>query len=269
MEHVPGGNLKDRVRDGGPLDADAAAGMVLQVADALGFAHERGVIHRDVKPHNILLTEAGYVKVADFGIARAANATTTTSRSGPVMGTAGYISPEQAMGGIAGPQSDLYSLGVVLFEALTGELPYKAEDPVALAMKHVNEPPRSPREANPEVPEPLEALILKLLAKHPEDRYPSASALAKDLERVRSEIPPPTAAPKKAARKTAAPLFPAPEAQTRIMSGQSLLTTEPAKGPEGGMSGRIGLLTILAALLFGSVLLGVLVWALLRGSGIS
>ncbi len=269
MEHVPGGNLKDRVRDGGPLEADAAAGLVLQVADALGFAHERGVIHRDVKPHNILLTEAGYVKVADFGIARAANATTTTSRSGSVMGTAGYISPEQAMGGIVGPQSDLYSLGVVLFEALTGELPYKAEDPVALAMKHVNEPPRSPREANPEVPEPLDALILKLLAKHPEDRYPSASALAKDLERVRSELPPPTAAPAKAAGKTAAPLLPAPEAQTRIMSGQSLLTPEPAKGPERGKSRRAGLLPILAALLFGSILLGVLVWALLRGSGIS
>ena len=149
MEHVPGGNLKDRVREGEPLSADAAAGMVLQVADALSFAHERGVIHRDVKPHNILLTEVGYVKVADFGIARAANATTTTSRSSPVMGTAGYISPEQAMGGPVGPQSDLYSLGVVLYEALTGDLPYRAEDPVALAMKHVNEHPRSPRQANP------------------------------------------------------------------------------------------------------------------------
>ena len=269
MEHVPGGNLKDRVRDGGPLGADAAAGLVLQVADALGFAHERGVIHRDVKPHNILLTEAGYVKVADFGIARAANATTTTSRSSPVMGTAGYISPEQATGGIVGPQSDLYSLGVVLFEALTGELPYRAEDPVALAMKHVNEPPRSPREANPEVPEPLETLTLKLLAKHPEDRYPSAAALVKDLERVRSELPPSTSAPKKVAGKTAAPLLPAPEAQTRVMSGRSLLAPEPAGDSGLGSRSRSRLLPILAALLFGSVLLGVLVWALLRGSGIS
>jgi serine/threonine-protein kinase len=268
MEHVPGGNLKDRVRDGEPLSADAAAGMVLQVADALSFAHERGVIHRDVKPHNILLTEAGYVKVADFGIARAANATTTT-RSSLIMGTAGYISPEQAMGGPVGPQSDLYSLGVVLYEALTGDLPYRAEDPVALAMKHVNEHPRSPRQANPEVPESLDALTLKLLAKHPEDRYPSASALAKDLERVRSELPPSTAAPAKAAGATAAPLLPpAPEDETRIMSSRSLLSPEPAESPERAKELWGRLLPILAALLFGSVLLGVLVWVLLRGSGI-
>ena len=269
MEHVPGGNLKDRVRNGGPLGADAAAGIVLQVADALEFAHERGVIHRDVKPHNILLTEAGYVKVADFGIARAANATTTTSQSGPVMGTAGYISPEQAMGGPVGPQSDLYSLGVVLYEALTGDLPYRAEDPVALVMKHVTEHPRSPRQANPEVPESLDALTLKLLAKHPEDRYPSASALAKDLERVRSELPPSTAALAKAAGETAAPLLPpAPEDETRIMSSRSLLTPEPAESPERAKELWGRLLPVLAALLFGSVLLGVLVWVLLRGSGI-
>ncbi len=270
MEHVPGGNLKDRVRSGGPLDAEAAAGMALQVADALSFAHERGVIHRDVKPHNILLTEAGYVKVADFGIARAANATTTTSRSSPVMGTAGYISPEQATGGPVGPRSDLYSLGVVLFEALTGELPYRAEDPVALAMKHVNERPRSPREANPEVPEPLDALTLKLLAKKPEDRYPSASVLAEDLERaVRSWFPPLTTAPEKVAGETTAPLLVTPEAQTQIMSGRSLITPEPAEGPERGWRRRYGILPVLAALLFGSVLLGLLVWALLRGFSIS
>ena len=270
MEHVPGGNLKDRVRSGGPLDAEAAAGMALQVADALSFAHERGVIHRDVKPHNILLTEAGYVKVADFGIARAANATTTTSRSSPVMGTAGYISPEQATGGPVGPRSDLYSLGVVLFEALTGELPYRAEDPVALAMKHVNERPHSPREVNPEIPEPLDALTLKLLAKKPEDRYLSASALAEDLERaVRSGFPAPTAAPETMAGETSAPLLVAPEAQTQIMSGRSLFTSEPAEGPERGWRRRYGILPVLAALLFGSVLLGILVWALLRGFSIS
>src|SRR5829696_2887382 len=200
MEHVPGGNLKDRVRVGGPLGTEAAVGMALQVADALGFAHKRGVIHRDVKPHNILLTEAGHVKVADFGIARAANAT-TTSRTGPIMGTAGYLSPEQATGGLVGPPSDLYSLGVVLFEALTGELLYRAEDPVALAMQHVNERPRSPREVNPEVPEPLDALTLKLLAKDPEDRYPNASALAEDLERlVGSRAPQPIATLENVAR---------------------------------------------------------------------
>ena len=174
------------------------------------------------------------------------------------------------MGGPVGPQSDLYSLGVVLYEALTGDLPYRAEDPVALAMKHVNEHPRSPRQANPEVPESLDALTLKLLAKHPEDRYPSASALAKDLERLRSELPPSTAAPAKAAGETAAPLLPqAPEEETRIMSSRSLLTPEPAESPEPGKKPWGRLLPILAVLLFGSVLLGVLVWVLLRGSGLS
>jgi serine/threonine-protein kinase len=246
--------------------------MGLQVADALGFAHERGVIHRDVKPHNILLTEAGYVKVADFGIARAANATTTTSRTSPVMGTAGYLSPEQATGGVVGPQSDLYSLGVVLFEALTGELPYRAEDPVALAMKHVNERPRSPREVNPGVPEPLEALTLKLLAKDPEDRYQSAPALVKDLERLvpsgYPRVPPSIATPEKAAGGTVVPLLAAPEAQTQVMSGRSLLVPGSAKGSERGGSRRYGLLPVLVTLLFGSILLGVLVWALMRGSGI-
>ena len=270
MEHVLGGNLKDRVRAGGPLGAEAAVGMALQVADALGFAHERGVIHRDVKPHNILLTEAGHVKVADFGIARAANAT-TTSRTGPIMGTAGYLSPEQATGGLVGPHSDLYSLGVVLFEALTGELPYRAEDPVALAMQHVNERPRSPREVNPEVPEPLDALTLKLLAKDPEDRYPNASALAEDLERlVGSGSPQPIATPENVARGTggtAVPPLGVPEAQTQIMYGRSLLTPESAKGSERGGRRRYGRLPVLAALLVGLILLGVLIWALLRGSG--
>jgi eukaryotic-like serine/threonine-protein kinase len=272
MEHVSGGNLKDRVRNGGPLDTEAAVGMGLQVADALGFAHERGVIHRDVKPHNILLTEAGYVKVADFGIARAANATTTTSRTSPIMGTVGYLSPEQATGGVVGLQSDLYSLGVVLFEALTGELPYRAEDPIALAMKHVNERPRSPREVNPGIPEPLEALTLKLLAKDPEDRYQSAPALVKDLERLvpygYPRVPPSIATPEKAAGGTAVPLLAAPEAQTQVMSGRSLLAPGSAKGSERGGSRRYGLLPVLATLLFGSILLGVLVWALTRGSGI-
>ena len=260
MEHVPGGNLKDRVRAGGPLGAEAAVGMALQVADALGFAHKRGVIHRDVKPHNILLTEAGHVKVADFGIARAANAT-TTSRTGPIMGTAGYLSPEQATGGLVGPHSDLYSLGVVLFEALTGELLYRAEDPVALAMQHVNERPRSPREVNPEVPEPLDALTLKLLAKDPEDRYPSATALANDLERIRTGRYP-IAVDAKTTAEMAAPLPPLPAApegrtvKTAVRPPVAPIPETPGRGRR-----RSGPRAALIALLFGLVLLGGLLYA--------
>jgi len=188
MEYVPCGTLKDRIRAEGFLDPYTAIELTFWVAQALGFAHERGMIHRDVKSQNILLTEADTAKVADFGIARAA-AATTTSRSNPILGTAGYMSPEQAQGGPVGPWSDLYSLEVVLYEMLTGELPYDAQDQVALAMKHVNEPPRSPREANPEVPEVLDVLTLRLLVKDPSERYRSATGLLEDLRRVRDGLP--------------------------------------------------------------------------------
>jgi eukaryotic-like serine/threonine-protein kinase len=259
MEYVSGGTLKDRI--GGPLDSSTVAGLGLQVADALRSAHEHGVIHRDLKPHNILLTEAGEARVADFGIARAANATTTSQLS-PLMGTAGYMSPEQAKGESVGPASDLYSLGVVLYEALTGELPYRAEDPVALAMKHVNELPRSPREAQPEIPKDLAALILKLLAKRPEDRYPSASALAEDLERVRYRLPPAVAASEETTQNMAAPILPDQEDQTRKIAVQPPVPGRLTREPEQGRRSHSRLFAVLAALLLGLVLLGGLGWAL-------
>jgi len=262
MEYVSGGTLKDRL--GNALDPRIVTGLGLQVTDALGFAHERGVIHRDVKPHNILLTEAGEAKVADFGIARA-TAVTTTSQSSPFMGTAGYMSPEQAKGEGAGPASDLYSLGVVLYEALTGELPYNAEDPVALAMKHVHESPRSPREAKPEVPKDLAALTLKLLAKRPEDRYPSASALAEDLERVRYGLPPVVAASEETTQNMATPLLPSQEDQTRKIALQVPTARRSAWEPEQGRRSHVGLFAVLAMLLLGLVLLGGLGWALSLG----
>ena len=262
MEYIPGGTLKDRVRADGPLGPKTVIELVLQVADALRFAHERGVIHRDVKPQNILLTTAGDAKVADFGIARAANAT-TSSESNPLMGTAGYLSPEQAKGETVGPASDLYSLGVVLYEALTGEPPYSAEDPLVLAMKHVDELPRSPREANPEVPKDLAALTLKLLAKRPEDRYPSASALTEDLERVRYGLPPAVAASEETTQNMAAPLLlPGQESQTQKIAVQLPVTWRPAREPEHGRRSYGRLFAVLAALLLGLVLLGGLGWAL-------
>src|SRR5919107_5964477 len=189
MEYVPGGTLKDRIRAEGFLDPYAAVELASWVAQALGFAHERGMIHRDVKSQNILLSEAGTARVADFGIARAA-AATTTSRSNPIMGTAGYMSPERVQGGPVGPWSDLYSLGVVLYEMLTGELPYEAQDQITVAIKHVNESPRPPSEANPEVPQVLDALTLRLLAKDPSERYGNATELLEDLRRVRHGLIP-------------------------------------------------------------------------------
>ncbi|HWS81159.1 MAG TPA: Stk1 family PASTA domain-containing Ser/Thr kinase [Rubrobacter sp.] len=189
MEYVPGGTLKERISREGPLEAADAAGVVAQVAGALGAAHDRGMVHRDVKPQNVLLTARGGAKVADFGIARAGSSA-TISRTGSVLGTAGYMSPEQALGKPATPKSDLYSLGVVLYEALTGELPYTADNPIAVSMKHVNEPLRPPIELNPRIPRGMNAIVTKLLAKDPEDRYADADVLAEDLWRVNRGLKP-------------------------------------------------------------------------------
>ena len=205
MEHIGGGTLGELIEKEAPLDSLETAGIALQVAQALQEAHQNGMIHRDIKPLNIFLDEAavssgssggsepsaaapggilpGSIKVGDFGIARAAAETAMTETS-LILGTVRYLSPEQAMGEEVGPTSDLYSLGVVLYEMLTGEVPFDAENPIAIAMKHVSEPPEPPREKNPSVPEGIQAITLRLLAKEPKDRYASADDLIEDLERV-------------------------------------------------------------------------------------
>ena len=263
MEYITGGTLKDRILGEGPLDQDAATELGLQVAQALGHAHEHGVIHRDIKSRNILLTKAGYAKVADFGIARAATATTTTSRSRLVLGTPGYISPEQAMGKPVDPRSDLYSLGVVLYEMLTGSLPYGGESPLSMALKHVDEPLRSPREVNPNVPASLNALTAKLLAKDPENRYASAGDLADDLERVRSGLPPLVVDAEKTTREmVTAPLLSTGENRPKRTAPRPLATS-PMEVFKSGRTREGKLIRTLATLLFSMILLGALVWALM------
>jgi beta-lactam-binding protein with PASTA domain len=195
MEYLPGGTLKDRITRKGALPARTAAAVALQIAEALRAAHERGVIHRDIKPHNILITESGDVKVTDFGIARAASSSTMT-RTGSILGTAHYISPEQAMGEPVGPASDLYSLGVVLYEVLTGELPYDADTPLGIAMKHINGYLRPPKALDPSIPDGINAITCRLLAKDPEDRYASDAELIEDLERVAAGLDPESATTK-------------------------------------------------------------------------
>ncbi|HEY6712485.1 MAG TPA: protein kinase [Rubrobacter sp.] len=188
MEHVPGGSLKDLILRRGPLGAAEAARLASQVAEALHAAHGRGIVHRDIKPQNVLIGETGDVKVADFGIVLAASRT-STSGTNFVFGTPSYMSPEQAMGDRVGPESDLYSLGVVLYEMLTGTVPFTAEGPLATAMKHLTELPLPPRKRNPSVPEAMDALVMGLLTKDPKDRYSSATQLIEDLRRAREGLP--------------------------------------------------------------------------------
>ncbi|MGF1472531.1 MAG: Stk1 family PASTA domain-containing Ser/Thr kinase [Rubrobacteraceae bacterium] len=189
MEYLPGGSLKDRLVRRGPLPARTAAAVALQIAEALKAAHDNDVVHRDIKPHNILITESGDIKVTDFGIARAASSSTMT-KTGSILGTAHYLSPEQAMGEPVRPQSDLYSLGVVLYEMLTGELPYDAETPIGIAMKHVNGELRPPIELDPSIPAGINAVVMRLLARNPEERYPDAATLIRDLELVSAGLDP-------------------------------------------------------------------------------
>ena len=187
MEYVDGRTLSEILRDEGPLHPDRVADVGADVAAALGFAHRNGVVHRDVKPGNVIVTSTGLVKVADFGIARAITASSDDdlTQVGTVMGTAAYFSPEQARGEPVDPRSDLYSLGCVLYELVVGRPPFQGDSPVSIAYKHVHESPVPPRHHNVELPQALEAIILKCLAKNPGNRYPSAEDLRADLRRFR------------------------------------------------------------------------------------
>src|SRR3954447_3616975 len=191
MEYVEGRSLADIIRTEGPLHPQRAAEVASDVAAALGFAHRNGVVHRDVKPGNVLISPTGQVKGADFGIARAlgADPESNLTQAGSVMGTATYFAPEQAQGLPLDPRSDLYSLGVVLYEMVTGRPPFGGESPVAIAYKHVQEQPAPPTQVNANVPADLEAIILKLLAKNPAARYASADDLRADLRRFREGQP--------------------------------------------------------------------------------
>ena len=184
MEYLDGRSLKEIVQRDGPLAPDYAIDLTVQVLRAARFAHARGIIHRDIKPHNVIVDEEGRAKVTDFGIARAAGASDMT-QTGSIMGTAQYLSPEQAQGHAVSEPSDLYSAGIMLYELLTGRVPFEGESAITIALKHVNERPVPPSMINPAVSPELEGVVMRALEKDPQRRFPDADAFIAALEHAR------------------------------------------------------------------------------------
>jgi eukaryotic-like serine/threonine-protein kinase len=186
MEYLPGRTLKTLVREEGPMDPASAIEIVIQVLHAARFAHGRGIIHRDLKPHNVILDEEGRAKVTDFGIARAGASDMTLT--GSIMGTAQYLSPEQAQGQAVSETSDLYAVGIVLYELLTGAVPFDGETAVSIALMQVSAPPPAPSVLNPAVTPELDAVVARALAKGPDERFADAAEFILALEHVRAQI---------------------------------------------------------------------------------
>ncbi|NND84359.1 MAG: Stk1 family PASTA domain-containing Ser/Thr kinase [Acidimicrobiia bacterium] len=261
MELIEGRSLRDILRSEGPLLPRRATEIASEVAAALAVAHQAGLVHRDVKPGNILITRDGTVKVTDFGIARAWDDSQELTRTGAVIGTATYFSPEQAQGIGADARSDLYSLGIVLYEMLVGAPPFKGDSPVAVAYQHVSAMPMAPTSVSPDVPAGLEAIVLRSLEKQPERRYQSATDQRADLlSSLRGDAP-----------VTPASARPVPqEAPTRVLTGvvaapPTAAPTEAYREVEEEPPNQIPFIltafAMLAALSFG-------VWLLFQGLGI-
>ncbi len=181
MEYVDGETLKEYITRHGRLSIDEAVKFTIAIAEGLEHAHTMGIVHCDIKPHNVIITRTGRVKVTDFGIARAMNATNTVMYTNSILGSAHYLSPEQASGKPVDGNTDIYSLGVVLYEMLTGRVPFEGETPIAVALKHVREKVAPPTRYNPSIPPLLEAVVMKALSKNPADRFDSISDMISDL----------------------------------------------------------------------------------------
>ncbi|NLU84704.1 Stk1 family PASTA domain-containing Ser/Thr kinase [Rhodococcus sp. HNM0569] len=269
MEYVEGDTLRDIVRSSGPLAPRRAMEVVSDVCAALDFSHRNGIVHRDVKPANVMITRGGAVKVMDFGIARAiSDASQSMTQTAAVIGTAQYLSPEQARGEQVDARSDVYSLGCVLFEVLTGEPPFSGDSPVAVAVQHVREDPRLPSQLNPDVPRELDSIVLKAMSKNPANRYQSAAEMRSDLVRVLS------------GQRPSAPMVMNDEDRTTILGavgGGGYRDEEPRdRGDRGGRAShsaddeskrkplKIALWSIAAAIVV--VVVGAFLWAAGPGS---
>lgn len=186
MEYIPGDNLKDIIKRDAPMAVERALDITRQIGEALHHAHQRNIIHRDIKPHNILVTPEGQIKVTDFGIARAISASSFT-QTGMVVGSVQYSSPEQVKGGVVGPQSDLYSLGCVLYELLTGTIPYQGDTSISIAMQHLQGDLVPIRELRPDIPAVVAKIVEQAMAKELTERYASALAILKDISFIDSK----------------------------------------------------------------------------------
>ncbi|MEU7480210.1 Stk1 family PASTA domain-containing Ser/Thr kinase [Lentzea sp. NPDC042327] len=223
MEFVDGRTLRDIVKTQGPLSGKRAMEVMADVSAALDFSHRHGIVHRDVKPANVMITKSGAVKVMDFGIARALHdGQAAVTQTAAVIGTAQYLSPEQARGESVDARSDVYAAGCVLFELLTGEPPFTGDSPVAVAYQHVREDPKAPSSLNPKVSPQLDAIVLKAMAKGPANRYQSAAEMRADLVRVLS------------GQRPSAPAVMTAEDRTAVMNEQSASRSARTQVVNGG-----------------------------------
>jgi serine/threonine-protein kinase len=273
MEFLDGRTLKELIVSRGAAPINVAIEYARQILSALRFAHRHGIVHRDIKPHNVLVDAEGRVKVTDFGIARAG--TSQMTETGSIVGTAQYLSPEQARGGEVDPRSDLYSLGVVLYELLTGKTPFDGDTPVEIAMKHLSNAPKPPSKLRPDVPPELDKVVLRALAKNPDERYQSADEMEVDLERVARGAPVSAAtastqilpaAPIAAADTTAATMIaPPPPTRARDIPPPPLVEEEEY-AERGGPERPLWPWLLAAAFVIAAAVAGFFVWHELSGS---
>jgi eukaryotic-like serine/threonine-protein kinase len=276
MEFLDGRTLKELIVSRGAAPVNVAIEYARQILSALRFAHRHGIVHRDIKPHNVLVDAEGRVKVTDFGIARAG--TSQMTETGSIVGTAQYLSPEQARGGEVDPRSDLYSLGIVLYELLTGKTPFEGDTPVEIAMKHLSATPKPPSKLRADIPRELDMVVLRALAKNPDDRYQSADEMEADLERVARGAsvaaatvdtatqvlrrPPPAGATEAATSATM--IAPAPETRTRV--APAAVVEEEEFEQRGGPERPLWPWLVAAAFVIAAAIAGFFVWQELAGS---